>query len=144
MKIKGLFMLANDNPGFKESNGGRFYYMLLSFLEKQTTLILVPFWIELEKKRTQKLECCKHFVLVSNLGALRLDCTLGEGAVFVMMCGRTTVVSAIIMYFYCNFFMFFLKDFCLFLHVPNDIMITTFIIYTHSHNIIIYSLIICV
>lgn len=34
MKIKGLLMQANNDPKFKKSDGGKFYYSLLSHLEK--------------------------------------------------------------------------------------------------------------
>jgi hypothetical protein len=92
LKVKGLFLLAYDDPGFKESDGGKFYYTLLSYLEKQTNIIQIPFWIELEKERTRKLECCKHFVLLTNFGKVHLD-NPEMMSVFVMMCGSITVVS---------------------------------------------------
>jgi hypothetical protein len=92
LKVKGLFLLAYDNPGFKEAEGGKFYYTLLSYLEKQTNIIQIPFWIELEKERTRKLECCKHFVLLTNFGKVHLD-TPEMMSVFIMMCGNITVVN---------------------------------------------------
>jgi hypothetical protein len=103
-KVKGLFLLANDNPDFKESEGGKFYYILLSYLEKQTTIIEIPFWIELEKERTRKLECCKHIVLLTNFGKVHLD-SPEKMSVFVMMSGRITVVSSV------SFQMWFLDAF---------------------------------
>jgi hypothetical protein len=93
-KVKGLFLLANDDPYFKESEGGKFYYVLLSYLEKQTTIIEKPFWIELEKERTRKLECCKHIDLLTNCGKVHLD-SPEKMSVFVVMSGSISVVSAI-------------------------------------------------
>ena len=34
LKIKGLFLSAEEDSSFKDANGGRFYYTLLSYLEK--------------------------------------------------------------------------------------------------------------